>query len=139
MEPFEVPGLNVKISHNCHASMIDGKVRKVWSDITNASQNCPICGATPRQMSKPRGEFHNFTPIEGALKFASFGVHAVMRSWDWFNKRRFHDDFRQWSCRDIHVRLYDQQKAGLKADFLQPPFGFKVYQPTNGGSSNTGV
>ena len=41
--------------------------------------------------------------------------------------------------RDIHKDLYDAQMAGLKADFLQPPFGFKVFQPTNGGSSNTGV
>ena len=98
-EQFEVPGLNVKIRHKAHCSMIDGKVRKVFTEVTNASQNCPICGATPRQMGAPRGELHNFTPIEGALKYASFGVHGNLRSWAWHCKNRLHDDFRSWSCR----------------------------------------
>ena len=98
-EPFEVPGLNVKIRHKCCGSMIDGKVRNVLTEVTNAMQNCPICGATPIQMSRPKGELHNFEPIDGALDYASFGVHAYLRSWANFNKARLHWDFKQWSCR----------------------------------------
>ena len=99
MEPLDVPGLNVKVRHNCHCSMIDGKVRNVLTDVTNSSQNCPICGATPLQMSRPRGELHDFEPREGALQYASFGVHSYLRSWAWKNKNRLHWDFKQWACR----------------------------------------
>ena len=105
VEPLEVPGLGVKIRHNHHCSMIDGKVRKVFTEVTNASQNCPICGATPTQMGRPRGELHDFTPREGALQFASFGVHGGLRSWAWHNKNRFHWDFKLWTCRWVHYKF----------------------------------
>ena len=97
-EQFEVPGLNVKIRHKAHCSMIDGKVRKVWTDVTNCSTNCPICGATPSQMGKPKHELHDFVPLPGVLQYTCGGVHGYLRSFDWFNKNRFHWDFKLWAC-----------------------------------------
>ena len=105
LKPMEVPGTigpdgqPVKVVHKCVPSMIDGKVRRVWSDVTTAMTNCPICGASPEQMGRPKGELHDFEPVEGALKFASFGIHTYCRSQDWWCKCRFHADIRSWSCK----------------------------------------
>ena len=98
MQQFDIPGTDVKVRHHFTCSMIDGKVRNVFTDVTNAMQNCPICGATPTQMGRPKGELHNFEPIEGALDYASFGLHGGLRSWAWFNKNWLHSDFKLWSC-----------------------------------------
>ena len=98
MAPYSVPGTDIKVSHRWAPTMIDGKVRKVWTDVTNAFTNCPICGATPTQMGKPKGELHDFVPMPGSLQYTCGGVHGYLRSFDWFNKNRFHEDFKLWSC-----------------------------------------
>ena len=96
--PFRVPETDIDVHYRFAPTMIDGKVRKVWTDVTNAPTNCPICGATPTQMSKPKGVLHDFVPFPGALQYSCGGVHGYLRSFDWFNKTRFHHDFKLWSC-----------------------------------------
>ena len=100
LTPFTVPGTDgkVKVSFRCAPTLIDGKVRKVWSDVTSAFTNCPLCGATPRQMGKPRGVEHDFTPSPEALKYSCCGLHGPLRSFDWFTKNRFHWDIKSWTC-----------------------------------------
>ena len=98
LTPFSVPGTDLTVTYRFVPSMIDGKVRKVWTDVTAASQNCPICGATPSQMGRPKGELHDFTPFPGTLQYTCGGVHGYLRSFDWFNKCRFHYDFKCWTC-----------------------------------------
>ena len=98
LTPYNVPGTEIYIPYRLAPTMIDGKVRKVWTDVTNATQNCPICGATPSQMGRPKGVLHDFTPLPGTLQYTCGGVHGYLRSFDWCNKNRFHSDFKLWTC-----------------------------------------
>ena len=98
LQPYKIPGTNIVVHHKFYPTMVDTKVRKVWSDVTTASTNCYLCGATPKQMGKPRGVLSDFEILPGALKYGGFGVHGYMRSFDLFCKCRFHFDFKLWSC-----------------------------------------
>ena len=98
LKPYIDPKTNVKISYKCAPTLIDGKVRMVWSDVTTSYCNCPLCGAKPEEMGKPRGDLHDFTPNPDALKYSCCGLHGPLRSFDFFCKNRFHWDFKCWAC-----------------------------------------
>ena len=100
LEPFQTPF--VRVEYRCLQTMNDGKVKVILSDVgNNARCNCWVCGATPSEMSKPKGERHNFTANEESLLRGGGPLHTKLRAFDWICKHAFHRDFKSWSCRCV--------------------------------------
>ena len=66
--------------------------------LTTGYSSCYVCGATPIQMSEPRGVLHSFIPKPGTLSLGIHPLHISMTAFNWFNKTAFHQDFRNWRC-----------------------------------------
>ena len=144
LKPFKILGVNgteLTINYVCLETMLDGKIKCILSDVSNNGRaNCWICGATPSQMSKPKGVYHDFKPSVKGLSLGISPLHSELRAFDWVCKHAFHQDFKLWSCvGDTNKQLYAERKQQLQDDF-QEKLNLRVYMPNpHGGNSNTGL
>ena len=128
LRPWIIPNTNVPINYISVPSLVDGKVCAILSDLEKfvgrqrfldilsyiyvtiihylifattylGYSSCYVCGATAKQMSKPRGVLHDFIPKPGTLIFGLHPLHEEMSALRWFCKTAFHQDFREPEAR----------------------------------------
>ena len=94
LKPYRFIGVNgteVTVNYVCLETMLDGKIKCILSDVSNNGRgNCWVCGATPSQMSAPKGVYHSF---QASIKGLSLGIsplHSELRAFDWVCKHAFH-------------------------------------------------
>ena len=73
---YKIPGTDLEISYKGMCTLIDGKVRLLWSEGSTATRHCPICGAGPSELAKRHGRFvanrrrlaFGFSPLHCRMK-----------------------------------------------------------------------
>ena len=134
LKNITIPGTNISVNYVAAETMLDGKIRCILSEVTNSTQSCKICGATPTQMSKPKGVLHSFKPNKDALKRGGSFLHARLRAFDFFCKFKFHSEFKTWACSGgTNKESYDAMRKELQEDFREK-LGLRVYIPLPGQS-----
>ena len=77
LHSYSVPDSNLEIDFSGFCTMIDGKVRLLWSEGGRATQNCPVCNASPYKDMKNR--HGNFQPNPRRLAFGFSPLHCRMK------------------------------------------------------------
>ena len=98
LTPYKVQGTDLEINFICWPSLIDGKVRKNWSDAIGYV-NCLFCGATPTEMSQAKGILHSFKLRINSLPPSFAILHARLRIFVYVCRYYLHIDFKLHSCK----------------------------------------
>ena len=78
-QPVFVPDSNISVSCHGNPTLINTKCRAAWCR-ENASTRCPVCGASPKQMSQRYGPFE---PKPGTLKYGFSQLHVKLGMLRW--------------------------------------------------------
>ncbi len=122
-----------------HLTLIDGKIA---SFLTNtASQNCPVCGNTPTEMTKVENLYNGkFNPRQGSLKYGIRTLHSWIRALEFLLHLAYRLNVGKWQVKGEKNReTYNKTKYRIHED-LKNKIGVNVDQPRAGGAgtSNTG-
>ena len=109
IQPIQVPNTDITVSCHGNPTLIDTKCRSAWCR-ENASTKCPVCGASPKQMSLRHGPF---TPKPGTLKYGFSQLHVKLGWARWCIKHRKY-------CKKVrfHEARGRENKAAVQAEGL---------------------
>ena len=134
IQPIPVPNTNISVSCLGNPTLIDTKCRAAWCR-ENASNRCPICGASPTQMSKRNGPF---VPKPGTLKYGFSQVHVKLGFLRWCLKHRKNCRFKYHEARGVEHKAIAETEKIRQQEELEA-IGICVDFPGDGGgSSNIG-
>ena len=116
-----------QINFSCLPTMVDGKVKFVWSQTTRSLQNCYICGAKPKELALRHGRRgKGFAPDKRALNFGFSNLHVKLRSFDYICKTSINQDFKSHQCRAENAPLALKRKDQLIID-IKRVFKYDTY------------
>ena len=97
MQPFHFDGFGgIDIHFDIYCTLCDGKCKAVWAETVGKSSNCPICDATPTEMSNRFLKKFKTYPKK-RLRFGFSNCHLKQRILHWLVKGCEHRDFKRWS------------------------------------------
>ena len=99
--PYVVPGTNLSIDCEGLPTLVDGKIKSLWSgnDCTNKCYLCNCGSAGRRSLLQQRRSPEFKVKNKAALKYGFSPLHARMRALDWFLKTRLNSDFKYHEAR----------------------------------------
>ena len=113
-----------EIAYAMLPTMVDGKVKFVWSQTTASLNNCYVCGAKPKELSKRESD--KFAPDRKALRFGFSNLHVKLRSFDYICKTSINRDFKCHQCVAANAGLQAVRKDELVTRF-KTHFGYTLY------------
>lgn len=129
-------GKKISIKHTLHLTAIDGKVVTHITG-TSSMQNCPVCGATPTQMSEAKNLSNGaFKPKLRALKLGLSALHFRMRAFEAILHIAYRLSFRKWQVRKNDEEAKKATKHKVQEAF-HSLFNLHVDFPSSTGAGNT--
>lgn len=122
---------DLKVFHELHMTMIDGKVATVLSQ-TRSSATCNICLATPKEMNDWDALSKKTVAVD-MYKYGLSSLHMWIRCLECILHISYNLDFKQWAARGEHKLIKQQKKEltqkemfqqmGLLVDIIKQGFG----------------
>ena len=101
LPPILVQGTDLEITCEGLPTMLDGKVKSVWSgnDCCNKCYICH-CGSAGRNAKLKHRHHPDFSvKNHAALRYGFSPLHVRMRAFDWFLKAKLNSDFQYHEAR----------------------------------------
>lgn len=133
---YSDPDNNIEVTFTMIFTMLDGSVHNILSG-TNATSNCVICKATPKQMNTENFERRPVNPE--MLRFGLSTLHAWIRFFECLLHIAYRLPFKTWQVRGSENKaIFEQNKKKIQQAF-KARMGLLVDMPKQGfGSSNDG-
>ena len=99
--PFKVPDTNLSIDCVGFPTLVDGKIKSVWSG-NDCCNKCYLCGCgSAGRNSKLQQRRHPDFNVKNrmALRYGFSPLHVRMRALDWFLKTKLNSDFKYHEAR----------------------------------------
>lgn len=107
----------IKIFHELHMTMINGKIVTIVSD-TPSSSTCSICLSKPSEMNKLDVVLNK--PLrENMLQYGLSSLHMWIRCMECILHVSYNMDFKMWSARDENKILKKAKKDATQQEFKE--------------------
>lgn len=127
----------VQVNHVLYLTMIDGKVHNALSEVTNSSQCCSLCGATPKMMNEYENMINSNNFTSQQLSYGISTLHAWIRFFECLLHIAYRLPFKTWSARgNVNQDIMKKEKTRIQEEFKNR-MGLIVDRPKAGGSGTT--
>ena len=120
LKPFKFEGFGgIEVDFDLFPTELDGKGKGVWAKTKGKSSTCPMCDASPSEMSKRfLKKFKTFP--KHRLRFGFSNCHLKQRCLHWLVKGCEYRDFKRWckSKEDGTDILAKHRKLEYQVSFL---------------------